>query len=620
MSLVSDIWSTLAPAERRSVAAAQLVCVAMAIATVAGIAAIVPFFTALGGAHSVQSHGLLQWLFQHGHFRSRHDFIAALGVAFIAVTLVANLINAAGTLTLNRLALGIGHQLQARLFEEYLGRPYVFHTVEHSATLFDNVAYEVGRLTSGILQNAFAFIGNAITGSLIIVSVMLLNPAISLLLLLGLGGGYALIYLLVRARLLRLGRAHSHSSSERARIVNDSFASIRDILLLPDRQVFTDDFDRAGRTASESLARIQGIGQVPKHIMECAAIAALVGVALLMGARDQGTGAWLGRLSFLVFAAYRILPVLQQVFAAAVRIRADRAGFALIATDLRSARVGRDTHRGQGRQPERHWHERPRQRICLQDVSFRYAPAGPWVLERVSLDIPARATVGLVGANGAGKTTLMDLMAGLLSPTSGELQVDEISMDDDARRCWRARIAYVPQNVILLDASIARNIAFGAPPGTVDPLRLRQAARLARLDEFVATLPRGYDHVVGERGIRLSGGQRQRIAIARALYKRSSVLFLDEPTSALDGLTEAELVDTLAALRREYTIVLIAHRSSLMQLCDVVLELDERRLVERRISAPELQKHVAMRERRQPGEMYAATSEEAAASAPRVAR
>jgi ABC-type multidrug transport system fused ATPase/permease subunit len=180
----------------------------------------------------------------------------------------------------------------------------------------------------------------------------------------------------------------------------------------------------------------------------------------------------------------------------------------------------------------------------------------------------------LVGANGSGKTTLVDLVAGLLVPETGHIEVDGIAIHDTNRTSWQSRIAYVPQNIILLDTTIEQNVALGVPKAAIDHERLRTAAQLAQLDEFVATLPQGYDHVVGERGMMLSGGQRQRIGIARALYTDASVLILDEATNALDGLSEQELVATLMRLRGRYTVIVIAHRLSTVRACDVIYELD----------------------------------------------
>jgi ATP-binding cassette subfamily B protein len=215
----------------------------------------------------------------------------------------------------------------------------------------------------------------------------------------------------------------------------------------------------------------------------------------------------------------------------------------------------------------------------VQGACFRYRADRPWALEDVSLRIPAGTAVGIVGPNGSGKTTLVDLIAGLLVPDAGSVEVDAMVLDDATRPAWQSRIAYVTQNIFLLDASVAQNIALGVPIAAIDQRRLLDAARLAQLDGLIATLPKGYEQRVGERGIELSGGQRQRIGIARALYKEASVLLLDEATNALDGLTEQEIVATLDRLRGRYTSILIAHRLSSVRSCDLIFELEDGKLV-----------------------------------------
>jgi ABC-type bacteriocin/lantibiotic exporter with double-glycine peptidase domain len=310
------------------------------------------------------------------------------------------------------------------------------------------------------------------------------------------------------------------------------------------------------------------------------AAAGLVGLALLLGGGENGVGPWLGQLTFLAFAAYRLLPTLQQIFAAIVRIRTDRAGLDVIAPDLRRARSAKQAIASADATAMNHaWQERPRQEIRLENVSFRYAPDGPWTLSGVSLRIPARATVGIVGVNGSGKTTLVDVIVGLLVPATGCVEVDGSVLDEANRAAWQNRIAYVPQNMFLLDSSIAQNIALGISAADIDRLRLSEAVRLAQLDDFIGTLPSGYNHRVGERGALLSGGQRQRIGIARALYREASVLLLDEATNALDGLTEQELMATLGRLRGRYTTILIAHRMSTVRSCDIIFEFENGKII-----------------------------------------
>lgn len=581
MSLAREVWSILTAGQRRRVLAAQAVSLLMALSTVIGISSIAPFFAVLGNPRLIESHPFLHWLYVTAGFERPRELELALGAAFVALVLLADAVNAAGLLVLSRIALGIGNELQSTLFAEYLSRPYLFHTTTNSATLVNNVVYEVGRLNNGILQNGFILITQLITGCLIVLTVTVLDPAAAVALLLALSGGYFLIFSGLRARLLRLGTAHGEAWSERARLAGESFSLIKEILLLEDRRPFLESFGRASAEAARTAAHIQLAAQLPKHVMECLGVAALVGAALLLGGQSGGMGASLGPLTFAAFAAYRLLPILQQVFAAAVKLRAERPGFERIAPDLRHARAGRSVPRvATAAAAIGGWRNRPREEILLEEVSFRYADDRHPALSGINVRIPARSTVAITGPNGAGKSTLLDLIAGLLAPTAGEVRIDGVALDAANVGLWQMSVAYVPQNVTLLDASIAQNIAFGEPPARIDRLRLQEAARAAQLEPLLARLPHGYAHRVGERGVSLSGGERQRLGIARGLYRRAAVLLLDEATSALDGLTEAELMLTLTRLHGSCTLILVTHRPETLRACDRVLELQAGRLRE----------------------------------------
>lgn len=580
MTMASEVWSILTPSQRRQVLAAQVISLAMACSTVTGIASIAPFFAVLGDPRLIDQNILLHWLYLHGGFSGQRGFIVLLGVAFISLVLAANLINALGSLAMNRLALRIGNQLQTAMFADYLSRPYLFHASTNSATLAKNIVYESTRVTNGILLNSLILIANLVTASFIVLAIVLLNPTVAIAMIVGLAGGYLLIYLAVRNRVLRFGCAQSQFAAEQAQIVNEGFGAIKELLVLQVQRFFRDRFERVSSALALATAHCQIVAQSPRHLMECIAAAVLVGIALVLGGRADGVGPWLGQLTFLAFAAYRLLPTLQQVFAMIVKIRADRPAFALIAPDLQHARAAQlavtsgDPRRSDDARLAHH-----RREIRLKDVSFRYADERPWALRDVSLCIPAQSTVGIVGANGSGKTTLVDLIAGLLVPGAGHVEVDGTALDDDNRAAWQAHVAYVPQSIYLLDASIAQNIALGVASPDIDRRRLLDAARLAQLDELITALPHGFEHRVGERGVKLSGGQRQRIGIARALYREASVLLLDEATNALDGLTERELMATLGRLRGRYTTILIAHRMSTVRSCDLIFQFEHGKII-----------------------------------------
>ena len=573
MSLVREIWSVLSPQQRRWVLWTQCLSLLMAFSTVIGIASIAPFFAVLGDPQLIDSSAPLRWLFLHLGF-SRRGFEVALGLGFLAVVLLANLINVFGAFVMIRLSYRISTEVQSTLFEEYLARPYIFHAKTNSAVIFNNVINETNRITNDVLRNAFPLVTNVATVVLIILSVTWLNPLVAAAMLIALGGGYIAIYLALRNWLLRSGHMQSSYLIEQTKIVNESLGAIKEILVLRIQGFFRGNFERTSRSLSRKSATSQLVYQSPKYIMECVTVTGLVLVALLAARGDGGIGPWLGQLTFVGFSAYRLLPTLQQAFASLVRIRGERAAFTAIAPDLRLARARKDVVG----LADASWLNRPDKDICLHDISFRYERDRPPAVSGITLRIPARAAIGFVGGNGSGKTTLVDVIAGLLVPEVGRIEVDGTVLDSANRAAWQSRIAYVPQNIFLLDSSIAQNVALGVAAPAIDRARLETAAKLAQLDEFVGTLPQGFEHRIGERGINLSGGQRQRIGIARALYTNASVLILDEATNALDGLTEQELMTTIMRLRGSHTIILIAHRLSTVRACDIIFEFERGRI------------------------------------------
>jgi ABC-type bacteriocin/lantibiotic exporter with double-glycine peptidase domain/CRP-like cAMP-binding protein len=216
--------------------------------------------------------------------------------------------------------------------------------------------------------------------------------------------------------------------------------------------------------------------------------------------------------------------------------------------------------------------------INLSGVGFRYGgPESPSILEEIDLDVPAGRNVAIVGRSGSGKTTLVKLIAGLLEPTEGTIEIDHVDLQTLEYRSVRRHIGFVLQENYLFDDTIAANIAFGEKP---DPAQVTWAATVANAHEFVQRLPLGYETRIGESGLKLSGGQAQRIAIARAVYHRPPVLVLDEASSALDSESERAVKQNLDELLRERTSFVIAHRLSTIRDADVIIVLEKGRLVE----------------------------------------
>jgi ABC-type multidrug transport system fused ATPase/permease subunit len=572
MKTLLELWQLLDRQQRRRLVLLQLVSLMMAFSTLVGIAAVLPFFTVLAEPQSIGRTASLAALYEHLRFDSERSFMVALGCGFVALVLLANVINLLGSLAIGRFALQVGNTFYVALFAEYLHRDYQFHASANSATLSRNVIYETGRVISGILQCGLVLVTNLATIVLVVTSVVILNPWVASCAFVALGATYALLYVFARGRLRRNGLTESRFAEERAKVVNESFGAIKEIIVLRGQGYFLDRFARACSSIAGSVANTLAIAQTPRHVVECLIVAVLVGIALFLSGSGEGIRPWLAELTFLAFAAYRLLPAVQQAFSSVVRIRAERAAFENIAGDLRRARA-----RNSGVDPaptECSWLGMPRHEVRLRDVSFSYGTGQPPAIRGISVRIPAGAAVGIVGANGSGKTTLVDVIAGLLVAQSGTLEVDGRTVDEANRSAWQSAIAYVPQHIYLIDSTVTGNIALGVPADGVDRERVREAMRLAQLDACVAALPSGINERLGERGARLSGGQRQRIAIARALYRNASLLILDEATDQLDVSAEREVMSAIERLRGGRTMILISHRLHSLQQCDMILELE----------------------------------------------
>ena len=214
-----------------------------------------------------------------------------------------------------------------------------------------------------------------------------------------------------------------------------------------------------------------------------------------------------------------------------------------------------------------------RETISFENVSFHYGSHGSNVLEGLDLKISKGSRVGIIGRTGSGKSTALDLLMCLLEPTRGQILVDGLPINNDRKRAWQRIVAHVPQSIFLADCSIAENIAFGTSSDQINLERVCEAAKQARISEFIESSPESYGTIVGERGVRLSGGQRQRIGIARALYKQARGLSFDEATSALDSETEQAVMQAIEGLSKELTLFIIAHRLTTLKNCTQIVEL-----------------------------------------------
>ena len=283
-------------------------------------------------------------------------------------------------------------------------------------------------------------------------------------------------------------------------------------------------------------------------------------------------------ISFFAFAAYRLMPALQVVFASSTQVRFSQMTVNRIIKDLSEKGGFREQFLVYEKEPV---NTMPfNTSMQLKEISYNYPNINESVIRNLNLSIQHNTSVGLVGPTGAGKTTLVDIILGLLTTQKGEFSIDGVKINENNILNWQKNLGYVPQHIYLSDDTILNNIAFGIPDEKIDRKTVEHVARISNLHDFVISeLPNGYETIVGERGIRLSGGERQRVGIARALYHDPEVLVLDEATSSLDGITESVVLEAVNNVTKLKTVIIIAHRLTTVKDCDIIYLIDKGKIV-----------------------------------------
>jgi ABC-type multidrug transport system fused ATPase/permease subunit len=348
--------------------------------------------------------------------------------------------------------------------------------------------------------------------------------------------------------------------------LQEGLGAIRDVLLDGTQSTYCNIFRRANYSLSRASANNEIISASPRFIMEFLGITLVSSLAYILSSKTGGLAAALPTLGALVLGMQKSLPALQQIYRSWSIIVGAYASL-VDTVELLDQPLPAEALRGDIAPLQF------KDFIRFDNVRFRYNSGGPWVLDDLSFTISKGSRVGFVGTTGSGKSTTLDLLMGLLRPTTGVILVDGQPVDEKSARAWQQTIAHVPQSIYLTDSTIAENIAFGVPLEAIDRESVERAAHGAQISDFIEEQAEGYDVFVGENGIRLSGGQRQRIGIARALYRQANVLVFDEATSALDNKTEESVMRSIEGLSNDLTILIIAHRLTTVKYCDVIVEL-----------------------------------------------
>ena len=469
-----------------------------------------------------------------------------------------------------RIVFGVGHELGAEVYRKAISQSYSVHIAKNSSEIIGglNKVEPLVFILYGILNGISA----ALISLAILVTLLVISPSFTAITIFGLGGTYAVLMLFTKRRLANNAETISSALDHRVKITQEGLGSIRDIILDQAHQYFINRFNLIDRKFRLAQASNLIIGPSPKFAIEALGMVLIAFFAYISVSINDGLTSVIPTLGAMALGAQRLLPLIQLIYTGIVNLKGQED---LVIDVINLIEQPIENNHLKELKALKFSNE-----IVFEKVEFSFNESSAKVLQGLSFSISKGNRVGFLGPTGSGKSTALDLLMGLLVPTSGRILVDGQQLNGDQSLQWQKNISHVPQDLYLLDASFSENIAFGIPVDEIDQDIVMHAAKSADIHEFIIKQPAGYKTVVGERGTSLSGGQRQRIGIARALFKKNQVLVLDEATSALDVETEKSVMSSIEKIDRNITIVMIAHRLTTLKHCDFIYKLEDGRITE----------------------------------------
>ncbi|HOO44656.1 MAG TPA: ABC transporter ATP-binding protein, partial [Deltaproteobacteria bacterium] len=407
---------------------------------------------------------------------------------------------------------------------------------------------------------------------IMLITLVIVEPLISVLVILVLGGSALIIFTKVRQTLDTMAKEDRHAIWLLNRLVTKAIHGIKDVKVYGREVSCTKRFNEIVLKVAKLDTVLLVYNQIPGWILETVGVSMLtISICIMYLVMGSSTFKITGTIALLAVTAWRVMPAISRILNGMTQIRRTipfvHTGFEYLSEI--------DTKRPDTKNAITPTKNIFTDTVVLKDITFSYQGAQSAALQNLNISIKKGQTLGVIGTSGAGKSTFVDILIGLLSPTQGKVLIDSAPLDESRRRDWLSSIGYVPQTPYIFDGTLAENVAFSIEDIDVDRDKVTRCCEMAAMKDFLAELPQGIDVHIGERGVRISGGQRQRVAIARALYHDPQLIIFDEATSALDQKNELAVQQTIYSLKQKVTLIIIAHRLSTVENCDLILWLEK---------------------------------------------
>jgi ATP-binding cassette, subfamily B, bacterial PglK len=561
-SLLTSLWKLLE--RRRKI---QFICLIVmmifsAFAEVLSIGAVLPFLGVISSPETIFEMDITKPFINLLSIESPDQLLITFSLVFAGAVIFAAIFRTILLWLTMKISYSTGSELSIKAFKTIIDQPYIEHVNRNSSELISIMGPKLNNAVA-VINNVLIFFSSFFIMIGILILLVLVQPIASIIMF----ASFALIYMITtfyfRVKLLASSQNISVLGPLLVKTLQESLGGIRNLIIDDSKKEFIHIYSEADNNFRSAQGNINFISSSPRPIMEALGILLIICLAYFLSLRSGGIESAIPILGFIALGAQRLLPSLQQTYAAWSYIKGEQKSLEdilnILYTKIDSTKV-------------LHSNLEFKETIHLKNICYSFGEDLPWILEDFDLKIEKGSWIGVIGETGAGKSTLLDIIMGLLEPSKGGLYIDDKLLSSSDIKSWQSKIAHVPQVIFLADTSVYENIAFGVNANEIDCDLVIRSAKIAQINETIESLPTGYETIVGERGIKLSGGQRQRIGIARALYKQAEVIVLDEATNALDSSKENLVMKALKGLNKNITVIMVAHRLSTLDNCTQVID------------------------------------------------
>ena len=459
-------------------------------------------------------------------------------------------------------------RMSTRLFRSYMNAPYSFHLRRNSAEIIRNTYIETKYIVTSTMVSLLGIAFNVVLLLGVFCFLLFMSPVVTLILTVSLGASSAFVLIKLRKATERYGNLAQRNRGKIIEHVQMSVGAIKSLLLSNRQETLVGQYEKVIVDFSQTFKFSKILVKSTKPFVEVLTITILLATSVAMLWMGYAFNAILATLTLFASAAIRLIPSIRELLAQITDLNYHKNSLDPVLSDLRE--TAEDNVKTNGHKIEDITFNNT---IEIKNVYFKYSPDKDFVLDNINLKFHRGQNIGIVGPSGSGKSTLIDVLLGLLKPEKGEVLIDDKNINLNLQG-WTKRIGYIPQHIYICNDSVKRNIALGVDNNEIDETRIWESIKGAQLLSVIEKLPDGIDTNLGEGGNKLSGGQRQRIGIARALYHNPDIIIMDEATSALDNSTEMLFLNSLDEIRKNKTLITVAHRLSTIKHCDVIFYME----------------------------------------------